>query len=71
MIKLPQTKKLDDHLQGQFFGKKEVRLLPPSLLKALTNKQEKNYFVKTTKKAKFNNELEFEILSDYMSKEFM
>jgi hypothetical protein len=44
MIKLP-TAKPDDQLQGQFFGKKEVRLLPPSILKAL-NKQEKNYFVK-------------------------
>ena len=74
MIKIPADhglKNLDD-LQGRFFGEKEVRLLPPSILKAL-NRQPRNLF----KQASAEREdgpttiaLDFDVQSDYMVRQF-
>ena len=71
MIKIPTKQvNISEELQGNFYGHKEVRLLPPSILRAL-NKKPKNLFLCTPSSTnEATTALENEVVSDYMDKVF-
>lgn len=73
MIKIPAglcVKNIDD-FNGRFFGEKEVRLLPPSILRAL-NKKHGNLFLQTTADTEGGATvaLDYDVQSDYMDRQF-
>lgn len=73
MIKIPAdgSNKTVEELQGRFYGEKEIRLLPPSILKAL-NRQPRNLFTQATSETDGGPTvaLDFDVQSDYMVRQF-
>jgi hypothetical protein len=68
MIKIPKHVPAD--LQGTFFGEKEVRLLPPSIIKALS-KRPRNVFATTPIQTDASTTwLDNDLQTDYMSGQF-
>lgn len=69
MIKIPKKQHVPTALQATFYGEKEERTLPPSILKALT-KRPRNVFIQPVSTEAETVWLDNEMQSDYMSRHF-